>query len=523
MSRKKLFNTARVVFAPMLPLVVLGWLCNQSQYEPEQRSFTILQLNDVYEIAPLPGSNEGGLARVAAFREELERSDNRLITVLAGDFLSPSVLGSLKEKDSKGKEHAIAGKHMVEVMNAMGVDLVTFGNHEFDIAQPDLQSRIDESKFDWVASNVGDTLERPFRKNDIPIEPHIIKTFKYSDDTLNVGIIGLTLRSDYKYARTSDYIAAVKRSYDSLRSSNCRVIIALTHVNFADDSVLAQEVPGLHLIIGGHEHKNNRKKIGNTIIAKADANARTVYVHNIVFDPKTDSVKIHSRLKGIDGSLRPDPDVEKLVDKWMDRCFDLLREKKYEPRRVICRPTEPLDGLEESTRNGSTNYTRLITKAMQWATMNKHQVLFNSGSLRLDDQLSGAVNEYDIYRSLPYDGTLQVVDITGRQLAEGVEKGMRECKPGTDGCMRGSGGFLHGERIELRQGIVYVDNKKIEPNTTYHVLMTDYLADGCEKGLEMLNGTGRSPAKLRDGIPNEIKQVVIRYIEYETSQGVIIP
>ena len=90
--------------------------------------FTILQINDVYEIAPLEGGSVGGLARVAGLLRQLEVENPNTIAVLAGDFLSPSFMGTLKKDGER-----IAGLQMVETLNAMGLDYATFGNHEFDL------------------------------------------------------------------------------------------------------------------------------------------------------------------------------------------------------------------------------------------------------------------------------------------------------------------------------------------------------------------------------------------------------
>ena len=98
---------------------------------------TFVQVNDVYEIAPLENGKVGGMARVATIKKEQLRKNQNTFLVLAGDFLSPSVYNSLKYEGSR-----IRGKQMVESMNAAGMDLVVFGNHEFDISETELQSRI---------------------------------------------------------------------------------------------------------------------------------------------------------------------------------------------------------------------------------------------------------------------------------------------------------------------------------------------------------------------------------------------
>ena len=100
---------------------------------------TIVQINDVYEIAPLDGGKVGGMARVATVKKEYQTKNPNTILVIAGDFLSPSVYNSLKFEGNR-----IRGKQIVDAMNTAGVDIAVFGNHEFDIPEADLQSRINE-------------------------------------------------------------------------------------------------------------------------------------------------------------------------------------------------------------------------------------------------------------------------------------------------------------------------------------------------------------------------------------------
>src|SRR5689334_12437530 len=86
---------------------------------------TFLQINDVYEIAPLSGGREGGIARVATLKTKYKQKNANTYLVIAGDFLSPSVYNSLQYQ---GK--AIRGRQMVEALNAAGLDIAMFGNHE---------------------------------------------------------------------------------------------------------------------------------------------------------------------------------------------------------------------------------------------------------------------------------------------------------------------------------------------------------------------------------------------------------
>lgn len=98
-----------------------------------------VQVNDVYEIAPLNGGEYGGMARVAHIRDSIKKQFPNTYLFMAGDFLNPSLLGTVKVDGER-----LNGKQMIDVINAMDFDLVTFGNHELDLSEEDLQKRLDE-------------------------------------------------------------------------------------------------------------------------------------------------------------------------------------------------------------------------------------------------------------------------------------------------------------------------------------------------------------------------------------------
>ncbi|MFT7055099.1 MAG: 2',3'-cyclic-nucleotide 2'-phosphodiesterase (5'-nucleotidase family), partial [Roseivirga sp.] len=132
-----------------LGVILLISLSCSSEKSNDTVDFIILQINDVYEIAPLEGGKVGGMARVATLRKQLLAENPNVITTLSGDFVSPSLTGTLKYENEK-----IAGKQMIEVMNAVGIDYVVPGNHEFDLKENEIQQRIDESQFTWTTTNV---------------------------------------------------------------------------------------------------------------------------------------------------------------------------------------------------------------------------------------------------------------------------------------------------------------------------------------------------------------------------------
>jgi len=118
-------------------------------------ALTIAHFNDVYEIGPVEGGRVGGLARVATVIKDLRRSNSPVMVTLGGDYLSPSAL-AVPRIDGE----PIGGRQMVDVLNAVGLEWATLGNHEFDLPEPAFRARMQQSRFKVVISNV--TALRPF-------------------------------------------------------------------------------------------------------------------------------------------------------------------------------------------------------------------------------------------------------------------------------------------------------------------------------------------------------------------------
>jgi 2',3'-cyclic-nucleotide 2'-phosphodiesterase (5'-nucleotidase family) len=245
-------------------------------------TFKIIQLNDVYEIAPLSGGQYGGMARVAHVRDSVTKVHPNTYLVMAGDFLNPSLLGTIKLDGER-----INGKHMIEVMNAMNFDLVTFGNHEFDVGEEDLQKRLNESNFPWTSANVKHKTENgPIsfaiqRTNgtETVSNSHIISVNDGNGGGLKVGFFSVTLPSNpVDFVDYGDIFSEAEKAYYGLEK-NVDIVIGLTHLTIEQDIALTKKLPKLQFIIGGHEHNAMLVPSDNAIIAKADANAKTVYIH----------------------------------------------------------------------------------------------------------------------------------------------------------------------------------------------------------------------------------------------------
>lgn len=469
----------------LIPILFLI-LGNPSGFS-QKITFRILQFNDIYETGPLSGGKEGGPARVAAYRQKLLKSGKPLFTVLPGDFLSPSVMNSVVYQDQKVK-----GRQMIELLNAMQVDLVTFGNHEFDLKETELQARINESQFAWISSNVYQKTPqglKPFEKTDglksdpfLPCTTLVVKNKKGQE--LKVGFVGVTL-SGFKpaYAEIKPFAEAAKTFVDTLKlRDQAQLMLALSHLNIEEDRELAKAVPALKLIMGGHEHQAHTEMVGKTRIAKADANVRSVYLHSFsVRLPKTPDAplkcKATSKLKYISDKMPEEPKTAAVDKKWKQIAFDSFRAQGFEPEKVIYKTETPLEGLEASVRNKPTNLGGMIAKAYQQAFPEAQAGLLNSGSIRIDDNISGNITEYDVLRILPFGGKVVMVELSGALLVDILKAGLLN---------QGSGGYLQYSGLKQEQQDWYIQQEKINPEKYYTVAMTDFLLTGQEKNLGYL-------------------------------------
>src|SRR5262245_48113180 len=103
---------------------------------------TILHINDVYEIAAVENGHAGGLARVATVLNRLKNESPPVVMTLGGDYLAPSAIGTARVNGEP-----LAGRQMVDVLNAVGLQWATFGNHEFDVPEASFHRRMSEQKF----------------------------------------------------------------------------------------------------------------------------------------------------------------------------------------------------------------------------------------------------------------------------------------------------------------------------------------------------------------------------------------
>lgn len=489
-----------------LLLVLLVAACtsvSKLSESPDWEQVNLLQVNDVYEISPLEGGKTGGMARVAALKKQLKKETEHTYAFLAGDFLSPSVIGTIKIDGER-----VQGAQMVDLMNEAGIDMVCFGNHEFDIKESALQKRINESDFAWIGGNVSqvrDGNNRPFFKNGSPIPRYL--GIKVLDD-YTIGFVTACLPANKQdYVAYEDIYQSIKQDFQEVQPK-VDMVVGLTHLAIDMDRKVGEALPELALIMGGHEHQAHSEKVGNVPIHKADANAKSAWVHRIFINKKTKKTFIKSELVMLDEGIPLDPEVERVALEWENMALKAFEKNGIDLRQPVVKLKVPLDGLEAHIRHQQTNLGLAICKAMYQAFPELDAAFFNSGSVRLDDYLEGSITQYDIVRTLPFGGGVQKVEMKGSLLKKILDAGLGN---------EGSGGYLQWYKISPKNRKWLINGQPLVESRIYAIVISDFLMTGLEANLDFL--TNKNPDILKITKPKEggdaedIRKLLINYLK----------
>ncbi len=452
---------------------------------------TIVHMNDVYEILPVEGGKSGGLARVASVIKQLKATQPAVLVTLGGDYLSPSALGTAMVDGER-----LAGRQMVDVLNATGVDWATFGNHEFDVTEAQFRAHLTQAKFGRV-SNATDAAGRPFAGTSISA----VVPLRVAGRTLRIGLVGVTIDSTKKdWVRYPDGIVAAKAAVEKL-TGKVDAIVALTHLSLEQDAQFAAAVPGIDAILGGHEHENWLAQRGPRFVpvVKADANVRTLAIVTLSFRTPGAPPEVVSRLLVVDERIEADPAVDAIARAWVARGFEGFRRQGFAPEKVVAVIADPLDGRESTVRNRSGRLTDLIAAAMAREAAPVDVAIFNGGSVRIDDVIPpGSITEYDIIRILPFGGKVMRAEIEGALIVRVLDTGVHN---------EGTGGFLHAWGVKREGGAWIVDGRPIDPARRYRVAINDFLLSGGEINLAYLS---RANPQVHDVVElRDIRRAVI--------------
>jgi 5'-nucleotidase len=424
---------------------------------------TLLQVNDVYQFAPVDGGSRGGLARVATLRKQIMAESPHTLFLMAGDTISPSI-----------ESNTYKGAQMIEAWNAAGLDYSALGNHECDFGPDVLLARMSESRFKWLAANV---IDKQTGKLFADTPEFVIREF----EGVKVALFGILLPETLRTSRPGknvdiqDPCATAARVIPKIRAGGAQVIIALTHLSMNEDKQLAR-CSGVDVIIGGHEHTLLESMAGHAPIFKMTSDARELGRIDLNID------KSSGKLVSIDWKVIPVTD--KVV---ADPSFAALNEK-YGPlmkslEQPVGRTDVELDIKSENVRTRETNMGNFVADVYRQA-VGADVALVNGGSIRADATIEpGVLSKRDVLSVLPFNNKIVKVQITGAILRAALEHGVAsigiEAQPGRFPQISGVRFSYDASRTPgARVTEVTVNGQPLDNRKTYTLAVSPYVIGG---------------------------------------------
>jgi 5'-nucleotidase len=227
---------------------------------PFDGRLTIAFMNDTHTHL-YPWKNEengreyGGAARWATLLKNIRSEEGEILFLHAGDMLVGSDNNYLVNRSPDWERlpgYGYRGLREIPVFKMLGLDAVSFGNHEFDYGLYWNYHLFSNAAFDVLAANV--TL-RPIPADPLYDEPYYKPYQIYNVKGVKVGVIGLLTDEFIKTSqiRVADPVLAVTPLMEQLKKE-CDLTVVLSHLGIEQDRDLAAKVPGIDVIVGGHSH-----------------------------------------------------------------------------------------------------------------------------------------------------------------------------------------------------------------------------------------------------------------------------
>lgn len=399
---------------------------------------TILHTNDLHaHVEPFlfrgldANRKVGGFANITTYVKsvkEQEKGKREVLFLDAGDYFTGPYISSLTE-----------GEAVIDIMNTMGFDAATIGNHEFDHGWENGREKLKQATFPLLLGNV------------------------YEDKTdLVVLLVHQGIPARQSSFGGDDVERALKTDID-----------------------MAKNIPGIDILVTGHAHQGTPEpiKVNDTLIVSTNGQGSQVGRLDFTYDEKTGKItKYNGKLVTIyDDEITPDTKTQESIDKWKNKIDGITSKVIGKTDKTLTRSygTESLlgnlfaDSLMEAGKEFGSQFA-----------------VTNSGGIRNDIE-SGEITFGSIMSAAPFPNELTVLDLTGAQ----VETMFEHAAGLTNGVLQVSSEIrmTYDPEKEVGKRItkLTVNGENIDKNKKYRVATNDFLANGGDGFSSFLEGTNR--------------------------------
>ena len=484
--------------------LMLGLMTTAFAADEKSNDIVILYTNDVHCAV----DDNIGYAGLAAYKKEMQAAYNYVALVDCGDSVQGDVIGTLSK-----------GEYLVDIMNEVGYDFASFGNHEFDYTLPQLQKLIDKAKYQYLCCNL--TYTGKDGKGLTGYKAYEIKT--YGD--IKVAFVGIdtpesftkstpTYFQDangnfvYSFAegnKGADLYNKVQETVDAAKKDGATYVVALAHLGVDESSEpwrstdLIANTTGIDAVLDGHSHST----IAMELVKNKDGKEIPLS------STGTKLVNI-GKLTISDGKFTTELVTDYAVkDDATDAFVKSIQEKNEAlvntvvAKSSVDLTTKRADGTR-AIRNRETNLGDLCADAYR-AISGADIALVNGGGIRKQIE-AGDITLDDIYSVHPFGNTMCVIRVTGQQVLDALEWGARAVPSENGGFLQVSGltyeihtgvassaekdenGMFTRVSGEYRVKNVMVGGQPLELDKTYTLASHNYMLLGHGDGYTMFDG-----------------------------------
>lgn len=359
--------------------------------------------------------------------------DNEALILSGGDNWTGPVISNY-----------FTGKSTIAVLNKMGYDAITIGNHEFDFSGDTLLSQLRLTEYPVIASNISYNGNSPY---SFTIKPYVIKEIK----GLKVGIIGLAnLESEelnfpknLEGFKFSEYVTAISDAANNAKKDGASILVVISHL-CKEDIIKLTELSknlGITAFFGGHCHNITNETINDVKVIEAGNHFKNYAKVDFSFDKNSKKIiNINSNIF----SNNPTGSIE-TIDSIVYHFKKIVNDKV----------SEVIGYTDAIIRQKSNEMANMILDSWLIKYPQADVALANSGGIR-SSIAEGNITTETIMGLLPFDNNLILLNLTGAQLVECLDD-------------------LNIGGLNIIDGYKLTNNKVWHLDSTYKVMTMDYL------------------------------------------------
>ncbi|MFD2215768.1 5'-nucleotidase C-terminal domain-containing protein [Metabacillus endolithicus] len=474
----------RIFFASTEEAEANGYTAATDSEPNENVKVQLLGVNDLHGKIDITGTNEGvnvGRADyLAAYLRQREATNPNTLIVHPGDMVGGSSPVSALLQDEP----------TVEIMESIGFDVGTVGNHEFDEGvsemlrlinggeHPNGTANYDGIDFPMIAANVSykDT-------HELVLPPYAIEEVEGE----KIGFIGVAttdtpnmiIANGNENVEFTDEVEAINKYVPELQEQGVEAIVVLSHVpgNQSGDDRATGDIANIannvndavDVIFAAHNHVKLNAVVDNKLIVQAWEYGKAFVDVDLEIDPTTgDIIKKSAEIVDVvQSNIEPDAEVSAILEKYLNQVGPKLNE-------VIGQAaTELTGGYAAKGEIGDNALGNLIADGMAYS-MNSDFALMNGGGIR-DDLNSGDITWNELFNIQPFGNTLVKLEVTGDDLRQIINSQFSSYGPDVS-----ISGFRYTWDSSLGKYGQVVDlflpnGERINPDETYTVTVNNYM------------------------------------------------